>query len=158
MPKWRDSRISFKHVFITRRPDNVRHRALNSSGHPVAAGYDLSNHPSYHGTGDEEDEGPVDHSNDDQNYTMFDLSVDSIDVTLSFARWFEGKGLVEDAVIKGVRGVLGMRIQLPRSCRDAHLLRAQIAARSAGTQTTPRIQRRSGTSLSQATSSSTRCS
>ena len=38
---------------------------------------------------------------------MFDLNVDSIDVTLSFARWFDGKGLVEDAVIKGVRGVLG---------------------------------------------------
>ena len=48
-----------------------------------------------------------DHSDDDLNYSMFDLSVDSIDVTLSFARWFEGKGLVEDAVIKGVRGVLG---------------------------------------------------
>ncbi|KAI0374169.1 hypothetical protein BV20DRAFT_962159 [Pilatotrama ljubarskyi] len=109
VPKWRDSRISFKHVFITRRPDNVRNRALNSSGHPVAAGYDLSNHPSYHATGDEEDDGPDDHSNDDQNYSMFDLSVDSIDVTLSFARWFEGKGLVEDAVIKGVRGVLDRR-------------------------------------------------
>ncbi|KAI0355606.1 hypothetical protein OH77DRAFT_1424547 [Trametes cingulata] len=111
VPKWRDSRISFKNVFITRRPDNVRNRALNASGHPVAAGYDLSNHPSYHGTGEEDDDdgGLEDHSGDDQNYSMFDLSVDSIDVTLSFARWFEGKGLVEDAVIKGVRGVLDRR-------------------------------------------------
>ena len=57
VPKWRDSRISFKNVFITRRPDNVRNRALNNAGHPVAAGYDLSNHPSYHNTGEEEDEG-----------------------------------------------------------------------------------------------------
>ncbi|OSD06739.1 hypothetical protein PYCCODRAFT_1359457 [Trametes coccinea BRFM310] len=109
VPKWRDSRISFKNVFITRRPDNVRNRALNNAGHPVAAGYDLSNHPSYHNTAEDEDEGQEDHSNDDQNYSMFDLSVDSIDVTLSFARWFEGKGLVEDAVIKGVRGVLDRR-------------------------------------------------
>ncbi|KAI0630218.1 hypothetical protein C8Q77DRAFT_1136986 [Trametes polyzona] len=109
VPKWRDSRISFKNVFITRRPDNYRRRMLNESGHPVAAGYDLSNHPSYHNAGEEEDEGPEDHSNDDQNYSMFDLNVDSIDVTLSFARWFEGKGLVEDAVIKGVRGVLDRR-------------------------------------------------
>ncbi|KAI8972235.1 mitochondrial distribution and morphology proteins-domain-containing protein [Trametes punicea] len=109
VPKWRDSRISFKNVFITRRPDNFRNKAISVSGHPVAAGYDLSNHPSYHNTGDEEDEGQEDHSNDDQNYSMFDLSVESIDVTLSFARWFEGKGLVEDAVIKGVRGVLDRR-------------------------------------------------
>ena len=39
---------------------------------------------------------------------MFDLNVDSIDVTLSLWRWLDGKGLVKDAVIKGVRGVLGM--------------------------------------------------
>ena len=109
VPKWRDSRISFKNVFITRRPDNyyARQRTIDS-GHPVAAGYDLSNHPSYHGRiGEEDDEGLEDHSDEDLNYSMFDLNVDSIDVTLSFARWFEGKGLVEDAVIKGVRGVLG---------------------------------------------------
>ena len=107
VPKWRDSRISFKNVFITRRPDNFRNRALNSTGHPVAAGYDLSNHPSYHNTGEEEDDSQEDYSSEDQNYSMFDLSVDSIDVTLSFVRWWAGKGLVEDAVIKGVRGVLG---------------------------------------------------
>ncbi|KAH9895112.1 mitochondrial distribution and morphology protein-domain-containing protein [Cubamyces lactineus] len=109
VPKWRDSRISFKNVFITRRPDNFRNRALNSSGHPVAAGYDLSNHPSYHTTAEEEDDSQEDYSTEDQNYSMFDLSVDSIDVTLSFARWWAGKGLVEDAVIKGVRGVLDRR-------------------------------------------------
>ena len=109
VPKWRDSRISFKNVFITRRPDSyyAQQRALAQSGHPVAAGYDLSNHPSYHGrTGDDEDD-LQDFSDEDINWSMFDLNVDSIDVTLSFARWFDGKGLVEDAVIKGVRGVLG---------------------------------------------------
>lgn len=41
------------------------------------------------------------------NYTMFDLNVDSIDVTLSISRWFDGKGLIEDAVVKGVRGIIG---------------------------------------------------
>lgn len=39
---------------------------------------------------------------------MYDLDIDSIDVTLSLKRWLDGKGLIEDAVIKGVRGVLGM--------------------------------------------------
>ena len=41
------------------------------------------------------------------NHTQLDIMIDSIDVTLSLWRWLDGKGLVEDAVIKGVRGVLG---------------------------------------------------
>lgn len=41
------------------------------------------------------------------NFTMFDLNVDSIDVTLSFKRWWNGMGIIEDAVIKGVRGIVG---------------------------------------------------
>ena len=45
-------------------------------------------------------------------WSMFDLNVDSIDVTLSLWRWLDGKGLVKDAVIKGVRGVLGVLFHL----------------------------------------------
>ena len=78
VPKWRDSRISFKNVFITRRPDIYyrKLKALGDSGHPVAAGYDLSNHPSYHGTVGEEDEDPQLETDEDINYSMFDLNVD----------------------------------------------------------------------------------
>jgi len=43
----------------------------------------------------------------DGNFTMFDLNVDSIEVSLSFRRWWDGKGLLEDAVVKGVRGIIG---------------------------------------------------
>ena len=43
---------------------------------------------------------------------MFDLNVDSINVTLSLWRWLDGKDLVKDAVIKSVRGVLGMLFHL----------------------------------------------
>ncbi|KAI0916407.1 hypothetical protein AcV7_007135 [Taiwanofungus camphoratus] len=114
VPKWKDSRLSFKNVYITRRPadtDRSGWRKLDrNAAHKAAAGYDVSNHPSYHGTGDEEDDANIqDHSSDDLNYSMFDLSVDSIDVTLSLARWLDGKGLIADAVVKGVRGVLDRR-------------------------------------------------
>lgn len=109
VPKWKDSRISFKNVYVIRRPGSAAAlRAKMIPGYAIAAGYDLSNHPSYHGTGDDEDDAlEASASGEDTNYTMFDLSVDSIDVTLSLARWLDGKGLVTDAVIKGVRGVLG---------------------------------------------------
>lgn len=108
MPKWKDSRISFKNVYITRRPDaSARAKGENSSNHTVARGYDVSNHPANH-LHDEDDTIAEEHYEEDTNYSMFDLTVDSIDVTLSLARWFDGKGLISDAVVKGVRGVLGM--------------------------------------------------
>ncbi|KAI0339832.1 hypothetical protein BDW22DRAFT_1360855 [Trametopsis cervina] len=111
VPKWKDSRISFKNVFVTRRPSNVpRVRPLDDIGHDIARGYDVSNHPANHRLiGEEEDFLPEIHTEEDTNYSMFDLTIDSIDVTLSLARWLQGKGVVTDAVIKGVRGVLDRR-------------------------------------------------
>ncbi|EJD52750.1 hypothetical protein AURDEDRAFT_82446 [Auricularia subglabra TFB-10046 SS5] len=70
VPKWKDSRISFKNVYVSRRPSK------DASGAQ------------------------------DDNMSMFDLDIASIDVTLSLWRWLDGKGIVTDCVIKGVRGVL----------------------------------------------------
>lgn len=112
VPKWKDSRISFKNVFISRRPRTSPPppRQIDKDGF-AASGYDISGHPGYHRLGDDEDETPptpTEGEIDDVNYSMFDLNVDSVDVTLSLWRWLDGKGLIEDAVIKGVRGTLGM--------------------------------------------------
>ena len=107
VPKWKDSRISFKNVYVVRRPTDARDKP-RSEVQATAIGYDVSNHPLVHGSGEEEEEPhPPDLSEEDPNYTQFDLTIDSIDVTLSLWRWLDGKGLVEDAMIKGVRGVLG---------------------------------------------------
>ena len=43
----------------------------------------------------------------DEQSTMFDLEIDSVDVELNFRRWLDGKGLVQSATIRGVRGVVG---------------------------------------------------
>jgi len=43
---------------------------------------------------------------DDGNYTQFDLTVDTVNVTLSFIKWWNGKGLLKDVEVKGVRGVV----------------------------------------------------
>jgi distribution and morphology protein 31 len=110
VPKWKDSRISFKNVYISRRPKNDTNK-LDKTGrgvYAVALGYDVSNHPANYTIDDEEDNTvKYQHSDEDIKGSMFDLSVDSIDVTLSLWRWLDGKGLVKDAVVKGVRGVLG---------------------------------------------------
>lgn len=119
VPKWKDSRISFKNVYITRRPPSATLPArLTHSGHQAALGYDVSNHPANHVSVEEHEEGGVHgvakqyedengHAEEDLKWSMFDLNVDSVDVTLSLWRWLDGKGLVQDAVVKGVRGVLG---------------------------------------------------
>jgi mitochondrial distribution and morphology protein 31 len=138
VPKWKDSRISFKNVYISRRPSS----SLSSTGggarsgsggvgHKAAVGYDVSSHPAYNGTGDDDEDGVgagvggskgevrEEEEEEDTNYSYFDLNVDSIDVTLSLWRWLDGKGLVADAVVKGVRGVVGMfpSYPYPRSNR-----------------------------------------
>lgn len=114
VPKWKDSRISFKNVYISRRPpppslSEITKPLRKTTGH-LAVGYDVINHPAvYPQEDDEDDQNDIIDEEDDFNWSMFDLNVDSIDVTLSLWRWLDGKGLVEDAVVKGVRGVLDRR-------------------------------------------------
>ena len=43
---------------------------------------------------------------DDGNYTQFDITIDTVNVTLSFAKWFNGRGLLGDVEVKGIRGVV----------------------------------------------------
>ena len=43
---------------------------------------------------------------DDGNYTQFDVTIDTVNVTLSFLKWWNGKGLLKDVEVKGVRGVV----------------------------------------------------
>ncbi|KJA27857.1 hypothetical protein HYPSUDRAFT_62897 [Hypholoma sublateritium FD-334 SS-4] len=112
VPKWKDSRLSFKNVYVSRRPAEAQstvRRTLNI-GHLTAVGYDVSNHPAYHRVeDDEDDQSGAELQDEDSNYTMFDLNIDSVDVTLSLKRWLDGKGLIEDAVVRGVRGVVDRR-------------------------------------------------
>ncbi|KAG5638321.1 hypothetical protein H0H81_000739 [Sphagnurus paluster] len=112
LPKWKDSRISFKNVYVSRRPTpSTTSETRKQVDHLTAVGYDVSNHPaSYHHFGEDEDHEDVPSlADEDWNMSLFDLNIDSVDVTLSLWRWLDGKGLVEDAVVKGVRGVLDRR-------------------------------------------------
>ncbi|KAL0067329.1 Mitochondrial distribution and morphology protein 31, mitochondrial precursor [Marasmius tenuissimus] len=116
VPKWKDSRISFKNVYVSRRPQSMsssfssRNRKFKEREYQAGLGYDVSNHPAYHRVGDDHDEvEDVGEGGEDCNYTMFDLDIGSVDVTLSLWRWLDGKGLIESAVVKGVRGVLDRR-------------------------------------------------
>ncbi|KAE9391909.1 hypothetical protein BT96DRAFT_864631, partial [Gymnopus androsaceus JB14] len=108
VPKWRESRISFKNVYVSRRPMTIPRRK-KIDAHMAAAGIDVGNQPAYHDIDDDDDDELDSTSEEDTNYSMFDLNIDSVDVTFSLWRWLDGRGLIEDAVVKGVRGVLDRR-------------------------------------------------
>jgi Yeast mitochondrial distribution and morphology (MDM) proteins len=126
VPKWKDGRISFKKTYISRHPDlspsssSGTPSTTSTASHPAhAAATRLDAHyPSFHHPGEDEADNfnavaslPAYENIDDlpfeRRITTFDLEVDSVDVELSLRRWLDGKGLVQNAVVKGVRGVVG---------------------------------------------------
>ncbi len=106
VPKWGDGVITFKNVFVSRRPGQGKSKVSKGSQTFAAAAAAAAaerakeagdgREPSIQGEDEEED----------TNYSQFDLSVDTVNVTLSFAKWFNSKGLLRDVEVKGVRGVI----------------------------------------------------
>lgn len=108
VPKWGDGVITFRNVFVSRRPGQGKSKVSKGSSITAAAAAAVAaaaekareaGEP--HGATDmgvEEEE--------DTNYTQFDLAIDTVNVTLSFAKWFNSKGLLKDVEVKGIRGVV----------------------------------------------------
>ncbi|OAL30229.1 hypothetical protein AYO20_08803 [Fonsecaea nubica] len=111
VPKWGDGVITFKNVFVSRRPGRVRSRV--TKGSPEAAAQASS----------AEDPVPP----EEQNYTQFDITIGEVNVTLSFSKWWNSKGLLQNVEVKHVRGVVdrthvfatGEEID-PKSLRHEH--------------------------------------
>lgn len=98
VPKWRDGVISFKNVFVSRRPGQGQPKVSKGSSTSAAAAAAAAALAERAETGKQEEE--------DTNYTQFDLSIDTVNVTLSFTKWFNGRGLLGDVEVKGIRGVV----------------------------------------------------
>lgn len=111
VPKWGASTITFQNVYVARRSrgpnesndeKSNKKRVRTATGTPPAPTPFRSSSlaPEAYTIGGPPVEG--------ENYTMFDLNLDEVEVTLSIVHWLDGKGLVKDAKVKGVRGVVGM--------------------------------------------------
>lgn len=93
VPKWGDGVITFRNVFVSRRPGQIKSSV--SKGSPTdAAAAAAAVHPDSQAT------------HDDGNYTQFDVTISEVNVTLSFAKWWNSKGPLRDVEVKGVRGVV----------------------------------------------------
>ncbi|KAM7207148.1 hypothetical protein V8F20_002414 [Naviculisporaceae sp. PSN 640] len=96
VPKWKDNVITFRNVFVSRRPGQGRSSVTKGSSN-AAAEEAAARQAGQAAALAEEDDG---------NYTQFDVTIDTVNVTLSFLKWWNGKGLLKDVEVKGVRGVV----------------------------------------------------
>lgn len=96
VPKWRDGVISLRNVFVSRRPGQTKSSVTKGSS-DLAAVAAAGRQAQLEGTASEEDDG---------NYTQYDVTIANVNVTLSFLNWWNGKGLLKDVEVKGVRGVV----------------------------------------------------
>ncbi|KAL0258352.1 Mitochondrial distribution and morphology protein 31, mitochondrial precursor [Diplodia seriata] len=99
IPKWGDGVITFKNVFVSRRPGRGQGNVSKGSRDSAAAAAAVAV------TKDPSTDDPI-AEEEDGNYTQFDLTINTVNVTLSFTKWFNGKGLLRDVEIKGIRGVV----------------------------------------------------
>lgn len=100
VPKWKDGVITFRNVFVSRRPGQGTSNVSKGSQTTAAAAAAIAAKADPHG------DARVHDGQEDTNYTQFDLTLDTVNVTLSFAKWFNGKGLLRDVEVKGIRGVV----------------------------------------------------
>jgi distribution and morphology protein 31 len=106
VPKWNDGVISFKNVFVSRRPGQGSSNVSKGSSASVAAAAKAAAASAGKPLAKE-------HQDENTNYTQYEVSIDTVNVTLSFTKWFNGKGLLRDVEIKGVRGVVDRTSILP---------------------------------------------
>lgn len=99
VPKWKDGVISFRRVFVSRRPGQKNANVTKGSQTSAAAAAAAYAHKEKEPSAASEEE-------EDTNYTQFDISIDTVNVTLSFSKWMSGEGILKDVEIKGIRGVV----------------------------------------------------
>lgn len=90
VPGWSDGKISFRKCFVSKRPKRSSKFAKGSQAEEYARSQEVS----------EPEE------TDDGNYTQYDLTMEEINMTLSFWKWVNGTGIVDTLEIKGMRGVV----------------------------------------------------
>ncbi|OCF38630.1 mitochondrial distribution and morphology protein 31 [Kwoniella heveanensis CBS 569] len=107
VPKWGASTIVFKNVYVSRRPAEPEQE--HSKPTKTATAKPPSPIPFLSSAISPDTYLAPPLASETDNYTMYDVNIDEVEVSLSFMRWLDGKGLVKDAKVKGVRGVIDRR-------------------------------------------------
>ena len=121
VPTWKNGVITFNNVFVSRRPGQGKRQRAVSKGSSITAAAAAAQAASLASQSKDAD------PEDDGNYTQFDVTIQTVNVTLSFTKWFNGKGLLRDVEVHGVRGVVDRtavhwtdEVRDPKSYRHEH--------------------------------------
>lgn len=104
VPHWNDGVISLNKVFVSRRPGRGNQRVQKGSQAEAAADAAMASNKEEFAAKSELQE-----LIDKGNYTQFDVTIDTVSVTLSLSKWMNGAGIIKDVEVKGLRGVVDRR-------------------------------------------------
>lgn len=96
VPEWSSGKIRFNKVFVSRRP-KVSHSFTKGSQIEALQRTKLGLSDRLLFSREDFDDG---------NYTQYDLTIDQLDISLSFTKWLNGKGILDEVSINGLRGVV----------------------------------------------------
>ena len=125
VPRWGASTICFSNVYVSRRPQNndPTNPKPGSGSSPAERSIAAPSPVAFLSASLSPETYFTPPAADNDNYTMFDVNIEEVEVTLSFMRWLDGKGLVKDAKVKGVRGVVGELADIPVALKRSSLTR-----------------------------------
>lgn len=114
VPKWAEGTIRLNKVFVSRRPAADKSQGAVTKGSSVIAAAAAAASAQSGRDHLSLDVDAEETTADDGNYSQFDVTIDNVDLTLSFRKWFNGKGLLKDVGVRGVRGVIDRTHVKPR--------------------------------------------
>ncbi|CCH40474.1 Mitochondrial distribution and morphology protein 31 [Wickerhamomyces ciferrii] len=95
VPGWRDGKISFNKCFVSKRPKNGNKNKFEKGSQADAIAKAASKN-------EVEDQEPI----DDGNYTQFDLTIDQVNISLSVSKFVNGRGILDEVEVNGMRGIV----------------------------------------------------
>lgn len=116
VPDWSSGKITFNKVFVSRRP-KLSHSFTKGSVREALQRTELALSERLLVSREDFDDG---------NYTQYDLTIDQVEISLSFSKWFNGKGILDEVSLHGLRGVVDRTHVVwspnddPRNYRNTH--------------------------------------
>lgn len=96
VPDWSSGKITFNRVFVSRRP-KLSHSFTKGSQKEALQRTELALGERLLVSREDFDDG---------NYTQYDLTIDQVEISLSFSKWLNGRGILDEVSINGLRGVV----------------------------------------------------
>ena len=97
VPSWSAGKITFSKVFVSRRPYGEDDTFNKGSQQDAMQRATLALSEDLLVSRDDFEDG---------NYTQYDLTIEEVQISVSFTKWINGKGFIDEVSINGLRGVV----------------------------------------------------